>query len=219
MASDTAPTGPPHHISAGNEDQAIRQRVRELVSRLLRQGEIDTEGVKEVMRAVSGSTTSETASSGDEAASEFADAVRRLDTALLASAEAAHRALELVASRGKDITENDLKGALVSLMKLQEDCFASVNKVAERAGGGGDLRREFGDLAVHARNVGIEASARTAALMNEFASRMASIYREAAVPGLEATRAVSARMALLTSGIIAGVADALGEQTGSKKQK
>jgi len=218
MASDTAPTGPPH-ISAGNEDQAIRQRVRELVSRLLRQGEIDTEGVKEVMRAVSGSTTSETASSGDEAASEFADAVRRLDTALLASAEAAHRALELVASRGKDITENDLKGALVSLMKLQEDCFASVNKVAERAGGGGDLRREFGDLAVHARNVGIEASARTAALMNEFASRMASIYREAAVPGLEATRAVSARMALLTSGIIAGVADALGEQTGSKKQK
>ena len=217
MSSATAPTGPAD-ASAVNEDQAIRERVRELVSRLLRQGQIDTEGVKEVMRAVSGSTASETASPGDEAATEFADAVRRLDTALLASAEAAHRALELVASRGKDITDNDLKSALVSLMKLQEDCLASMNRVAERASGG-NLRREFGELAVHARNVGVEASARTAAMMNEFASRMASVYREAAVPGLETARAVSARMALLTSGIIAGVADALGEQTGSTKEK
>jgi hypothetical protein len=149
---------------------------------------------------------------------EFADAVRRLDAALVVSAEAAHRALETVAIRGKDVTDNDIKGALASLMKLQEDCLAAVTRVSERASGE-NLRRELDQLAVHAQNVGVEASARAGALMNEFASRIAGTYRETASPSLEAARAFSARMALLTSGVIAGVADALGDQSGSKNPK
>ena len=56
-------------------------------------------------------------------------------------------------------------------------------------------------------------------MMNEFASRIAGTYRETTVPSLEAARAFSARMALLTSGIIAGVADALSDQSGSRKAK
>jgi hypothetical protein len=103
-------------------------------------------------------------------------------------------------------------------MKLQEDCLAAVNRVSERASGE-NLRRELDQLAAHAQNVGVEASARAGALMNEFASRIAGTYRETATPSLEAARAFSARMALLTSGIIAGVADALSDQSGSKKAK
>jgi hypothetical protein len=125
--------------------------------------------------------------------------------------------LEIVANRGKDVTENDVKGALASLMKVQDDCQAAMNRVSERASA--NLRRELSELALHAQKVGIEASARASALMNEFASRMTGTYRESAAPSLEAARAFSARMALLTSGIIAGVADALGDQGGSKKAK
>jgi hypothetical protein len=55
--------------------------------------------------------------------------------------------------------------------------------------------------------------------MNEFATRITDTYRDTAVPSLEAARAFSARMALLTSGIVAGVADALSDQSGSKKTK
>jgi hypothetical protein len=84
---------------------------------------------------------------------------------------------------------------------------------------GESLRRELNQLAVHAQNVSVEASARAGALMNEFTSRIAGSYRETAAPSLEAARAFSARMAHLTSGIIAGVADALGDQSGSKKAK
>jgi hypothetical protein len=90
-----------------------------------------------------------------------------------------------------------------------------MNQLAERASGG-NLRRELSELSVHAQKVGVEASARTAAIMNEFASRMAGMYRETAVPGLDAARALSARMAFLTSG---SVADALSDPTGSKKAK
>ena len=217
MPSEAASTGQPE-TSAAEADQAIRERVRLLMNQILRAGQVDPESVKEVMRAVTGGALSGTAPTADASGTEFADAVRRLDAALVVSAEAAHRALETVAIRGKDVTDNDIKGALASLMKLQENCLAAVNVVSERASGE-NLRRELGQLAVHAQNVGVEASARAGALMNEFASRIAGTYRETTVPSLEAARAFSARMALLTSGIIAGVADALSDQSGSKKAK
>jgi hypothetical protein len=214
MSSETASTAPPE--TSAEEDQAIHERVRLLMSQLLRKGQIDPEGVKEVMRAVTGGVSS--APTVGASGMEFSVAVGRVDAALVVSAEAAHRALETVAIRGEEVTNNDIKGALASLMKLQEDCLAAVNTVSERASGE-NLRRELDQLAVHAQNVGVEASARAGALMNEFASRVAGTYRETTVPSLEAARAFSARMALLTSGIIAGVADALSDPSGSKKAK
>jgi hypothetical protein len=215
MSNQAASTGLPE-ISAAEQDQAIRERVRTLMGQLLQQGQIDTEGVKEVIRAVAGGAPS--GRTDDASGMEFADAVRQLDAALVVSAEAAHRALETVAIRGKDVSDNDIKNAFASLMKLQKDCLAAVNWVAQRARGG-NLRRELDQLAVQAQNVGVEAGARASAFMNEFARGIAGTYRESAVPSLEAARALSARMALLTSGIIAGVADALSDQSGSKKTK
>ena len=217
VSSEAASTGPPE-TSAAEEDQAIRERVRALTSQILRQGKIDPEGIKEVMRAVTGSAPSATTPTSDASEPEFSVAVRRLDAALGVSAEAAHRALETIAIRGTDVTDNDVKGAHARLMKLQEDCLAAANLVSKRASGE-NLRRELDQLALHAQNVGVEASARAGALMNEFANRVTGAYRETAVPSLEAARALSARMAHLTSGIIAGVADALSDQSGSKKAK
>jgi hypothetical protein len=213
-ATSTDPSG----TSAAAEDQAIRDRVRVLMSQVLQQGQIDPEGVKEVIRAVTRGVLSGTTSTAGASGTEFTDAVRRLDAALVVSAEAAHRALETVAIRGTDVTDNDIKGALASLIELQEDCLGAVNVVSERATGD-NLRRELDQLAVHAQNVGVEVSARASASMNEFASRIAGTYRETTVPSLEAARAFSARMALLTSGVIAGVADALNDQSGSRKAK
>jgi hypothetical protein len=215
MSSEPASTGLPETSVA--DDQAIRGQVRTLMSQFLRQGQINPEGVKEILRMIAGGATLRTSSTADPAGMEFADTVRRLDAALVSSAEAAHRALMTVAMRGKDVTDNDVKGALASLMQVQNDCQAAMNQVVD--GASGNLRRELGELAVHAQNVGVEASARAGAFMQEFASRTAATYREAAAPGLEAARAFSARMALLTSGIIAGVADALSDQSGSKNAK
>jgi hypothetical protein len=217
MSNEAGSTGLRETLAA-QQDQAIRERVRTLMGQLLQQGQIDPEAVKEVMRAVTGGAPSGTTPKDEAPGMEFADAVRRLDAALVVSAEAAHRALETIATRGKDVTDNDIKGALASLMKLQENCLAAANRVSEQASGE-NLRHELDQLAVHVQNVGVEASARAGALMNEYASRIAGTYRETAAPSLEAARAFSARMALLTSGIIAGVADALNDQSGSKKGK
>src|SRR5262245_38691500 len=115
VSSEAASTSSPV-TSSTEEDQAIRGRVRVLMSQILRQGQIDPEGVKEGMRTLTGGAPSATTSTPDASGMEFAAAVRRLDAALVVSAEAAHRELETLAIRGNDVTDNDIKGALVSLM-------------------------------------------------------------------------------------------------------
>jgi hypothetical protein len=67
------------------------------------------------------------------------------------------------------------------------------------------------ELAVHAQNVGVKASARVATMMGEFASGMCS--------GLATMRGASVRMALVASGVLAGVADALRDQAEAKIDK
>jgi hypothetical protein len=192
------------------EDQAIRQRVKELTSQVLQQGRIDPDAMREVVRAVLGRTPAEVVAGAADARERFADAVSQLDEALVKSTAATHSALQRLVARGKDFTDNDLKEALLSLKKLEEDYVAVTKTVADEMSG--NLRREMLGLAAHAQNLGVEASARIATMMREFANNMAS-------PGLATVRGASARMALLASGLLAGVADALGEQTEVKKDK
>jgi hypothetical protein len=193
------------------EDQAIRQRVKGLTMQVLQQRRIDPEAVRDVVRTVIGRPPGNTPVRGAEARELFTDAVRELDETLVKSASAAHGALQQLAARGKDFTDNDLKGALVSLRKLEEDYMAAANRVAEAMSG--DLRHEMRELAVHAQNVGVEASVRFATMMGEFASGMGT------TPGPATMRGASVRMALLASGVLAGVADALRDQTEAKKVK
>jgi len=196
--------------SATTEDQSIRERVKGLTSQVLQQGRVDPEAVRDIVRAVIGGTSATTAVSGAEVRELFADAVRELDAALVKSAGAAHAALQQLAMRGKDFTDNDLKEALVSLRQLEQDYAAAASRIAEAMTG--NLRREMMELAAHAQNVGVEASARVASMMGELAGGVS------ATPGIATIRDASVRMALLASGVLAGVADALRDQSDVKNR-
>jgi phage-related tail protein len=194
-----------------DEDLAIRERARELTSQVLQRGRVDTDALRDIVRAVTGQTANDAVAGDSEAQESFVDAVQRLDEALLKSASATHDALQQLASRGKDFTDNDLKDALVRLRKLEEDYVAIASLIAEVMTG--NLRGEMMGLAVHARGVGADASARIAGMMGEFASRMG----EGATSGLETMRGTGIRMTLLASGVLAGVAEALRDRTEVKK--
>ena len=209
------PTTPSGQVSSSmpDEDLAIRQRVRDLTSQVLEQGRVDTGAVADIVRAVTGQRAAPPHVSDAEAREVFADAVRELDEALQNSANATHAALQQLAARGKDFTTNDLKEALASLRTLEEDYVAAADCIAEAMSG--NLRREMTELAGHAQAVGAEASARAAGIMGEFASRMG----ESATSGLQTMRGTSIRMALLASGVLAGVADALRDRAETRKGK
>jgi len=102
-----------------------------------------------------------------------------------------------------------LKEALVSLRTLEQDYAAAASRIAEAMTG--NLRREMMEIATHAQNLGAEASARVAGMMGELTAGMG------AVPGMATLRDASVRMALLASGVLAGVADALRDQSAAKR--
>ena len=192
------------------EDQAIRERVRGLTNQALQQGRVDPEAVRDIVRAVIGGTSGNMAISSAEARKLFADAINKIDEALVQSASATHAALQQLAARGKDFTDNDLKEALVSLRKLEQDYAAAASQIAEAMSG--NLRREMMQLAAHAQNVGVEASARVASVLSEFAGGVSATY------GTTKIRDAGARMVLLASGLLDGVADALRDQSEAKNR-
>ena len=192
------------------EDQAIRERVRGLTNQALQQGRVDPEAVRDIVRAVIGGTSGNMAISSAEARKLFADAISKIDEALVQSASATHAALQQLAARGKDFTDNDLKEALVSMRKLEQDYAAAASQIAEAMSG--NLRREMMQLAAHAQNVGVEASARVASVMSEFAAGVGATY------GTTKIRDAGARMVLLASGLLDGVADALRDQSEAKNR-
>ena len=215
MTDSTAPAGNADS-SMPAEEQAIRERVRELTAQVLAGGKLDTEGVKEVVRAMSGGTIKPPLDNA-QAREAFAEALRGLDQALQASSQAAHEALAALASRGKDFSDNDLKNAFAALQKLQDDYVAAANHLADATTG--NIRSELVDLALHAQRVGADASVRVAQVLSEFANRMSGSYRARTVPGLESVREYGANMSLFTSGLLAGFADALRQQAEAKKAK
>jgi hypothetical protein len=190
------------------EDQMIRERVKGLTSQALQEGRIDPEAVRDIARAVIGGTPGNMGMSGAETRELFVDSVRKLDEALVKSARATHDALQQLATRGKDFTDNDLKEALVSLRNLEQDYAAAASHIAEAMTG--NLGREMMELAARAQNVGVEASARVASMMSDFAGGVG------ATSGMARIRDASVRMALLASGVLAGVADALRDQSETK---
>ena len=200
--SDAAPPG-------ATEDQAIRERVKGLTSQVLQQGRIDPEAVRDVVRAVIGAAPADMAVGGAEGRELFANAVRKLDEALMNSANATHEALQRLAIRGKDFTDNDLKEALVHMKQLEQDYAAATSRIMEAMSG--NLRREIMELTTHAQNVGVEASARVASMMGDLAEGVG------VAPGMAKIRDAGVRMALLASGVLAGVADALRDQPRAKE--
>jgi hypothetical protein len=203
-AKDAAP--------AAVEDEPIRERVKKLTTQVLQEGRADPEAVREIANAVLGRTPGSAAETGAKARELFAEAVTQLDDALEKSAAATHDALQRLASRGQDFTDNDLKAALVSLRKLDEDCVAVSKRLAGALNA--NLRREMTEITAHAQNLGVEASARAANMMGDFASSMS-----AAGSGLATVRGAGANMAMLVSGVLAGIADALRANAEAKEGK
>ena len=198
------------------DEQAIRERVRDLTAQMLSGGRLDTEGVKDVVRAMSGGVAKAPLDSA-AAREALATSMRVLDQALQLSAQATHDALQTLVLRGPDFSDNDLKNAFASLQQLQQDYVASASRLADASTG--NLRRELLDLTQHAQRVGADASVRIAEVMSEFANRIGGSARPISPPGFDTMRQYGANMTMLTSGMLAGFADALRQQSERNKAK
>jgi hypothetical protein len=121
-----------------------------------------------------------------------------------------------MASTGRNFSENDLKAALASLKRLEDDFVATISNVADAAAGPvqPQLRGALGEL-THA---GTETGKQLALAMNELMFQFANFSLDASIAGLEAAGEFGARFANLASGILSGIADALQKEPASRKR-
>ncbi|HSF47255.1 MAG TPA: DUF6781 family protein [Burkholderiales bacterium] len=201
-----------HSIEQGTD---IRSRVRDLTLRALRDRRLEPEAIREVLRSVTEGVRRGAERRPHGVRQALSDALIGLDDAMTKAAEAAGLALRELTARGKDLSDHELKQAMENIRKMEDDFLATVRLTAE--GAGGKVKQELLDLVSHARRSGTDTGVQVAETLNEFAGRMTTISLESAKVGFEAARDFSARFALLASGILAGLADALHDQAATRK--
>ena len=185
----------------------IRERVHDLTLEALHSRRFDSKGVREVVRAVSEGIALGAESSRAEVRQSLADAFHGLDEALRKSAEAGQTALRQIVATGRGFTENDLKAALASMKRLEEDLMSTVTQVADAAGK--KVQPDLQAVLAEARRSGTETGRQVASTLTEFAQRASLASLDVTLAGLQLAGEFGARFALLAAGVLGGVADAI----------
>ncbi len=191
-------------VKAGSN---IRERVHDLTLEALRNRRFDSKGVREVVQAVSEGIALGAESSRAEVRQSLADAFRGLDEALRKSTEAGQTALRQIVATGRGFTENDLKSALSSLKRIEEDFMTTVTQVADAAGK--TVQPELRAVLSEARRTGTETGRQVASTLSEFAQRASVATLDVTLAGVQVAGEFGARFALLTAGMLGGIADAI----------
>lgn len=194
----------------------IRAKVRDLTLQALKTRKLNPEEIKPVIAAVTEGISVGAAKRAGEVKSALSEGLAGLDEALTKAAEATRLALQQLTSQAKDFSESELDWALVNLKRLEEEFLDTVNLVADSAGE--KIKHEMKELVVHARRAGTDTGAKVAETMNTLGNKVSATLHEGKAAGKDAAREMSARLASLASGILAGMADALHEKAEKLKK-
>lgn len=213
LGSDGEPQLPPPEAIREQASESvragvdIRQKVHDLTLEALRNRRLDAKAVREVVLAVSEGMALGAESSRTEMRQSLADAFQGLDEALRKSAEAGQSALRQIVATGRGFTENDLKAALANMRRLEDDFLSTVSQVADAAGQ--KVQPELRAVLGEARRSGTETGRQVASTLTEFAQRISVASLDVTLAGLQAAGEFSARFAMLTAGLLGGIADAI----------
>lgn len=185
----------------------IRARVQELTLLALQGKRFDRHGMREVVRAVTEGAALGAGRSRTDMRQAMSEALHGLDEALRTSAEAGHAALKQLASTGRNFSDSELKQALGNLRKLEDDFLATVGQVADAANE--RVRPELREALSSARRTGTATGKQVALAMGDFAQKFSAASFDAALAGLETAGDFGQRFAMVASGILGGMAEAL----------
>jgi hypothetical protein len=185
----------------------IRQRIHDITLLALRNRRFDRHGMQEVVKAVTKGMANGAEQSQADFRQALSEAFRGMDHALSRSAEAGGSALRQLAATGKDLSNTEIKQAIVQMKRLQDDFLATAGRAAEATSE--RIRPELGKILENARTTGTETGRIAAHSTTDLGQRFSVASIDMAVAGMEAAAEVGSRFAQVASGILGGIADAL----------
>jgi hypothetical protein len=185
----------------------IREKVQELTLGALQGRRFDRHSIREVVRAVTEGAVKGTGSNRAQMREAMSDVLQGLDQAVRVSAKAGHVALTELTATGRAFSDNDLKTALSSLRKIEDDFLGTVKQVADAANA--QVRPELREALREAQKTGTATGREVAGTMGDFAQKFTAASFDAALVGLETANEFGQRFALVASGVLGGLAEAL----------
>jgi hypothetical protein len=185
----------------------IREKVQELTLGALQSRSFDRQGIREVVRAVTEGAVQGAGTNRAQMREAMSEVLHGLDQALRVSTEAGRVALKELTTAGRSFSDQDLKAALANLRKIEGDFVATVGQVADAANArvGPELREALRA----AMQTGTSTGREVALAMGDFAQKVTAASFDAALVGLETANEFGQRFAMVASGILGGLAEAM----------
>ena len=193
----------------------IRARIHDVTLLALKSRRFDRHGMQEVVRAVTDGMALGAEQSRADFRQSLSEAFRGMDQALTRSAEAGGAALRQLAVTGKDLSNTEIRQALGTMKKLEDDFLATAGQAAEAASE--KIRPELRRILDTARKTGTETGKAAATSMTDVTQRFSIASLDVALAGMEVAAEVGTRFAQLAGGILSGIADALAQPRTDKK--
>ena len=192
---------------AVRQGAGIREKVQEITLDALQGQRFDSNRIREVVRAVTEGAVQGTGRNGAQMRESMSEVLRGLSQALRVSSEAGSARLKELTTAGRSFSEQDLKVALANLRKLEDDFLDTVTQVTSAANSkiGPELREAFRT----ARETGTKNGRDVAAAMGDFSQKFAAASFDAALVGLETANEFGQRFAMVASGVLGGLAEAM----------
>jgi hypothetical protein len=192
---------------AVRQGAGIREKVQELTLGALQGRRFDRHNIREVVRAVTEGAVQGAGRNRAQMREAMSEVLQGLDQALRISTEAGRTALKELTATGRKFSDQDVKAAFSSLGKMEEDFVSTVKQVANTANE--KVGPELREALRAARQTGTETGREVAKVMRDSGQKFTAASFDAALTGLETASEFGQRFAMVASGVLGGLAEAL----------
>ena len=195
----------------------INEAVRDITLEALSDGHLDSQKIREVIRAVLQGVSLGAKGKDDRAEQALREAMAGVDEALAKSAEASKLAIEEAAGRIKEFGSQDLKQGLDDLRALEEMFLDTVKNIARASDGtAGEL---LNDMEQHARNTGTAVGTTAKTVVEKLSGELEKNVRENVTAGTDTAMKVGNQLSQAAAGFLEGIAERLKKSDTTEKEK
>lgn len=199
-------------VAGGESD--VREDVRRITLEALSDGRLDADAIRRVMHSVMHGAQSGTEALGEQGRQALSEAMKGLDEALGAAAEATDLALRDAAARGSEFSRQELRRSLDDLAGLEALFIETLMNAAK--GATGLAATTLHDFAEHARSSGTYVGGKVEGSLAQLRHTLGDLARAQVEAGAHGLRSGSALFASIAAGFLAGIAQRLDPDRVSK---
>lgn len=197
-----------------NNTTSIADKVRTIAIQALSEHEFDIDAIKRVIVVVVSGAQRGAANRAEHGVQAMNEAMRGLDDALAAAAEAMQLAIQEAAGRTEAFSRQGLRKVVNDLDALESMFIDTLADAARSAAG--FAKDTLRDLADHARASGTTVGDQIESVLSLRSRAVADMAREKAEIGAQGLRKETALLASLAAGMLNSIAERLQSTPGSK---